>query len=284
LSEPFQILKAKSLPDPGLEDLTPSATSYDLEESREYLRNRFQAIANWIRQLPPGACPDGYVVLEVVLHPQRLRSVDFPDHFLRYLNLTVLRRRTIKHRPRKEFDPKPDQPDPDADFFSSSPHVGPGQTFSLYVVGRQKDLEVVDRKIQDIQPNTPISREMTFLETINSLKQADCIKLSRDTQNDSFEVTLQRLSSAGENFPLAQFCAYAQTAGFTVALEYHHKFEDLFIIPVNGSRLRLPHLAQFVFVRQIIEVGRLRSLETPVENIDSESPKAGEDKEGDRSK
>lgn len=87
----------------------------------------------------------------------------------------------------------------------------------------------------------------------------------RDTSGETgaFEVVLHQLPQRPGDFPLPEFCAYAERAGFTVHRDYAIKAGGLIFVPVKGAGVNLLRLAQFVFIREIKEGGRLRSLTPP---------------------
>ncbi|MDR0548989.1 MAG: hypothetical protein LBI10_06220 [Deltaproteobacteria bacterium] len=259
MSEIFQVLNSQLQPEPGWLKLAKSTVGYELEEARKRLLSCFEVIAAWIDRLPPLACPEGYVVLEVVLHPQRLRRVDCPRQFLNYLNFTILGSRKIKICPSKTFSVKSDLTDLDSPELGA-PDPDLSHTISLYVAGRLEELSAIDQKIMAIQPDSPPAREITGLESVNPLDPADCLKSLGPNQAAYYEVTLHQLPNAGENFPLSQFLAYAKATGFKASSELELKIDGLFFVPVSGSLSGLRYLAQFVFVREIKEVGHLRSL------------------------
>ncbi|MDR1044366.1 MAG: hypothetical protein LBP33_04505, partial [Candidatus Adiutrix sp.] len=86
----FKISTGRILSEPAPPPETPARPGYGFEETRRFLSERFQAAAESVRSLPAGACPDGYLVVEMVRHPDRLDKREFPGHFLQYLGLTLL--------------------------------------------------------------------------------------------------------------------------------------------------------------------------------------------------
>jgi hypothetical protein len=81
---------------------------------------------------------------------------------------------------------------------------------------------------------------------------------------DTFDVTLFVMPRRDdEEFPFRHFCAFAAEAGYEVKEDCRICGGGLLSVPVYGPRAGLPHLARFVFVRQIEEVAKLRPFETP---------------------
>ena len=248
----------------GPEGLEPG---YKFEEARLHLTERFAEVAAWARNLPEGAAPGGFLVLKAVLHPDRLARAHFPRHFLDYLDLSVLGSHKFKVLPKRAFGP------PDG------PAVGPGErpqqikagcarprrTISLFVAGRKERLEAAAQRLLDIRPDSPAARQMTCLETISPPDAAGHVKTFGDSETDSFEAVLHLWPGAGNDFPFSEFCAYAEKAGFTAHRDHALKAGGLMFVPVRGPRARLLHLAQFVFIREIKEAGRLRGLTPPEE-------------------
>ena len=242
------------------------APGYGFEEARLHLKERFEEAAAWARGLPEGASPGGCVVLKVVLHPDRLARAHFPRHFLDYLNFSVLGSHKFKVSPRRTFGP-PDGPAVGPG--ESPPQFGAGcarrRTISLFVAGLKENLEAAAQKLLDMPPQSPAARQMACLETISPLDAAGHIKTFGDSETDSFEAVLHLWPGAGGDFPLAEFCAYAEKAGFTAHRDHALKAGGLMFVPLRGARARLLHLAQFVFIREIKEAGRLRGLTPPEE-------------------
>jgi hypothetical protein len=239
----------------GPEGLEPG---YDFEEARQHLLERFAAVAAWSRRLPEGAAPNDYLVIKVVLHPDRLARAHAPRHFLSYLKFSVLGSHQIQTCPKKGLGPAGETVD-------TSPADGLRSTICLFVAGRKENFALAAQKFRDIRPDSPASRQMTWLETVSPLYAAGHIKTSGQTETDSFEATLHLLPEAEGDFPGPEFCDYAEKAGFTVHREHCLKTGGLMFVPLHGPRAKLLHLAQFVFIREIKEAGRLRGLTPPEE-------------------
>lgn len=283
MADRFKILSGRVIPETKPEIPKEVEAGYGFEEARQNLLNRFEVVAAWARGLPGGACPDGYVVIEVVLHPDRLARANFPRHFLRYLKLSVLGSHKFKVRPKRAFHAAGGPMTKDLSLprrqkrFILNRRESPSaarRTISLYVAGKKEDLAAVAQKFRDIWPDSPASRQMACLETVNPLDAASLIKTSGDSETDSFEVALHLLPEADSDFPLAAFCVYAGEAGFTAHREHGLKAGGLVFVPVHGPRAGLLRLAQFVFVREIKEAGRMRSLTPPREAAGGEASSA----------
>jgi hypothetical protein len=202
------------------------------------------------------------VVLEVVLHPRRLSRADYPGLFFKLFNLIVLGSRKLNLRLRQTFDSEPG-PAGAENSTASVPDLESRRTIGLFVAGQRDDLKAAAQKILSISPDSLAFQQMTLLETVNPLDSSRRLKLTQNSTVDFFEVALQRLPGATDDFPLKPFRAYAEAAGFSVHLENSLLTERLIFAPVRGPRSLLPHLAEFVFVREIKEIGRLRSLTPP---------------------
>ena len=265
---PGRVMAEAALPEPALPEAAgqalpgEAAPGYEFEEARLHLKECFAAVAAWARGLPEGASPGGFLVIKAVLHPDRLDYANSPRHFLQYLNLSVLGSHKFKVFPKRTFGPP------------GGPGLGPGEsqigagtarrrTISLFVAGRKENLEAAAQKLLDMPPNSPAARQMACLETISPPDAAGHVKTFGDSEVDSFEAVLHLWPGGEGDFPLAEFCAYAEKAGFTAHRDHALKAGGLMFVPVRGARARLLHLARFVFIREIKEVGRLRGLTPP---------------------
>jgi hypothetical protein len=245
--------------------------AYDFEESKNHLLGRFKAVAEAVRALPPGACPDDYMVVEATLHPDRLSKADFPRHFLRYLGLTLLGSRKLKIHPRRLFKR-----------LASNPVR---RTVNLYLAGHKAAFAAIADKFKNIRPDSPASSQMACLETVNPPDLSNRVNDSGTSEVDNFEVALHLMpldedgapvQTGGDqtdmdgrrHFPFRHFCAYAVAMGFTVREEYSFRSGGLAFVPVYGPRAKLTDLAKFVFVRQIQDVAMLRGLTPSDEKTD----------------
>lgn len=137
---------------------------YDFEEARNHLLGRFTEVAAWVRGLPEGASPDDYLVIKVVLHPDRLAQANFPRHFLRYLKLSILGSHEFKTRLKKSFDSAGEQANgPLGGVDGQFPPIARRRTISLYVAGCKEDMAAVAQKFRDIRPDSPAARQMACL-------------------------------------------------------------------------------------------------------------------------
>lgn len=244
---------------------------YAFEEARKRLLDRFKTVADWLGQLPAGACPDDYAVIKVILHPERLAGSNFPRHFLAYFKLSVLGSRKLGVRPQRAFR----SPPPgwwDKCLFYLFHRRRPRRSLCLYVAGRKANLAAAAQKFRDIWPDSPAARQMACLETVKPLETAVCLRTTGTSETDSFEVALHLLPEAADDFPLPDFCRYAEEAGFTVHRDHSFKVGSLVFVPVHGPRAKLPRLAQFVFVREIKEAARMRGLTPPASPADGQAP------------
>ncbi|MDR1044693.1 MAG: hypothetical protein LBP33_06185, partial [Candidatus Adiutrix sp.] len=146
------------------------------------------------------------------------------------------------------------------------PEANPNRrTVKLYVAGPQAAFAAAADKCRDIWPDSPAAAQMTCLETVSPVDQADLVTAPADLEKDTFDVTLFVMPRRDdEEFPFRHFCAFAAEAGYEVKEDYRICSGGLLSVPVYGPRAGLAHLARFVFVRQIEEVARLRPFETPL--------------------
>jgi hypothetical protein len=229
----------------------PARHGYEFEEARFFLMERFQAAAESIDSLPAGACPDGYLVVEIVQHPDRLGGGEFPSHFLSYLGLTIVGSRHLTLSPRRLFE---------------RPEADPNRTtVSLYVAGPKAAFVGAADKFRELWPDSKAAAQMACLETVRLLDQASRLLSEGAAGVAVFDVTLFPLPrSDDQEFPFRHFRAFAAEAGFDLKADCLIRRGGLLFLPVHGLRASLPRLAQFVFVRQIEEAARLRPFESPV--------------------
>ncbi|MDR1166062.1 MAG: S8 family peptidase [Deltaproteobacteria bacterium] len=230
---------------------------YAFAEAQGYIGDCFSDVEEWVRNLPPNACPGGYAVVECVLLPHLLSRAHFPSAFFDRFHLTVLGSHRLEARFRKVFV----SPDGGAAPRGGAPLNGRSfKTGALFVAGRLEDLKAAAQTILDLPPDSPAAKHMAYLEAVLPLDANSRLKLSPNAQSDSFEVVLHRLAAGGKEFPLDDFLAYAKEAGFEASRELCVVGKDLIFVAARGPQDQLQRLAEFVFVREIKEMGTLRGL------------------------
>ncbi|MDR0356203.1 MAG: S8 family peptidase, partial [Deltaproteobacteria bacterium] len=245
----------------------PASTnrSLNLDEALAFLAEKFREVAAEIKALPAESFPDDFAVVELILQPGRLNADNYPRHFFQGLNLTVLSSRYVKRRLRHLQGQSPEQPErPESS----------RDCLALHLAGRKSDLAEAARKIAHLEPKA--FSQMAFLEGVLLPSPEQKVKACGVSAADCFETVLSLLPGRDDSFPCSQFRQYAESLGFQV-LDHHREIvKNTAFIPVRGPRAALVKLAEFAFVRQILDVPKMRPFRpfNPLRSLQPESASA----------
>ncbi len=140
------------------------SSPYTLAEARSRLAPLVNEAASLARQLPDLACPEGFVVSKMTLHPSYIAKTSYPGHLLRAADLTAVGSRPAHVIPsrvvrsRKGTDGERE--------FHAVPGVEPRATTELFVAGLRSDLDSWAKALSDTDsPLDPDNDQLVQLES-----------------------------------------------------------------------------------------------------------------------
>jgi hypothetical protein len=172
------------------------------EVARVALEADFASVRIRIDALPDGACPEGLVVVEIVLRPGRLSPASHPDRLLKALGLHILGSRSCSIVPR-----------------SVAPGPGGGDgpsgelpTFSLWVAGTKPLFAQIAGEILRLEPEP--FRQLAYLEAVRFPSPGKRLSIPDSYEGEAYEAALHLLPGRHDLFPCRDFVAFAESLGF----------------------------------------------------------------------
>ena len=217
-------------PGPGL--IEPG---YSVEEALSKLHADFSEIAGSLGLRPPGLSPSGYVMLELVRHPDRQQERNFPHRFLAAMKLRPAGENRRAVEPRRRFGPA----DEENRF-----------TTCLAVLARKNDIAAIPAKIRALDPSSQAAREMTCLESASLEPPESRLFLEpgdrvADGTAELFEAVLLSFPGRKTLFPIDAFTGLAEKNGFQVIRAKKNDATGYLHVLMSGPREGLINLAEF---------------------------------------
>lgn len=226
--------------------MEPKDPPYDLPDAKKRLASQFVSAANTISQLPDAACPDGYAVGLITLHPQYTAKSYFPANLLREARMESIGSRPAKTTPEKWTK-------------KGEPEESP--TTQLYVAARRDDFEQFAKSVPNITNEDRSSRDLFKIENFRAPTTKDRVqRLSKRTAEPMLEVVLHTSGIPNSAGILEAFEAYAESFGLDPIMDRRFDVSGLTFLPVRAARDLIDDLSQFSFLRTIREMPGLRPL------------------------
>jgi hypothetical protein len=240
--------KCEILPEPPLPGASGGKGGFDFAAVSKRLTDRLLATGDWAKLLPEGACPDGVVLFEVILHPERLTRSAFPRLFFERLNLTYVASRRCE-APRLAAD----EAAPPASDGRGSGCGGAGQTFAVLVRCHLDDLFAAPGKLAAIEPGSTSAFDLDGIASIRPIDLSGRLKSIGSSLVDCYDVALHVLHSFDPFEIRNKFLEYAATCGFNPTDLVSGPEGGLIFVQVKGDRAGLVKLSLFVLIRDIWE-------------------------------
>ncbi|QEG35826.1 S8 family peptidase [Bythopirellula goksoeyrii] len=236
LTSPVNISKAMESKDPP----------YGLNDAKTRLAPQFAVAASSLAALPEEACPDGYSVGIVTLHPQFTAKSYFPGDLLREARMEAIGSRPARTTPEKWTK----QGDPE-----ESP------TTELFVAGRREDFDRFAKGIPNLSKTDRSSRDLFKIENFRAPQAKDRVqRLRKRTAEPMLEVVLHTSGIPRPSRILEAFEFYAESLGLDPIMDRRFDVSGLCFLPVRAPRQLIDDLSQFSFLRTIREMPGLRPL------------------------
>lgn len=226
--------------------MEPKTPPYDLATAKSRLTAQFAAASSAFSTLPESACPDGYTVGIVTLHPDYTAKSYYPGDFLKEARLEAIGSRPSRITPEKWS--KKDEP-------SDSP------TTELYVTGTREDFEAFSRALPQINESKKSSKDLFKIEKFRAPDVKDKLQtIKRKKDRLILEVVLHTSGVPHPAHILEAFEEYANSLDLTPDLNRRFEVGSLCFLPVRAERTQINELTKFSFLRTIREMPSLRPL------------------------
>jgi hypothetical protein len=236
LTSPVRVVKKPEPKDPP----------YDVPSAKARLAPQLASAISTFTKLPQNACPDGYTVGLITLHPQYTAKSYFPSALLREARMEAIGSRPTRTTPEKWTK----QGDPE-----ESP------TTELYVAARRKDFEEFAKQLPVLPDGEKSAGDLFKVEAFRAPLSTDRVQRIRSKVDRlMLEVVLHTSGIPKPAHILEAFEAYATSLELDADLDRRFEVGGLCFLPVRSSRESIAELSQFSFLRTIREMPGLRPL------------------------
>lgn len=219
------------------------AEAYSLAQARKRLAPQFAAAAQSLDALPAAACPGNFGVARLMLNPSFIARSYFPTRFLRTVGLESLGSRTVMVTP---------------DAWTKKGEPRECSTTELFVAGNRRAFRHIVDRIEEITEHSAEAEDLTHIEQFAAFEPLERVVSYGSAKDRFFEVGLHLVPDEGAGVVQRPFITFATELGLNVYADLDFTTGNLWFVPVEGAHAAIKKLAQFVFVRVIRPVPRLR--------------------------
>ncbi len=219
------------------------AEVYTLAQARQRLAPQFAKAAEAIDALPAEACPGDFGVARLMMNPSFIARSYFPTGMLRAIGLESIGSRTVKVTPEawtKKGEPRE------------------CTTTELFVAGKRRAFRSIIERTQEFEAQADEAVDLTHIEQFTAFAPAERITSFGGPKDRFFEVGIHLIPDEDPAVVQRPFVTFAESAGLKVHTDLEFTTGNLWFLPVEGARGAIEKLAQFVFVRVIRPVPKLR--------------------------
>jgi hypothetical protein len=219
------------------------AEVYTLAQARQRLAPQFAKAAEAIDALPAEACPGDFGVARLMMNPSFIARSYFPTGMLRAIGLESIGSRTVKVTPEawtKKGEPRE------------------CTTTELFVAGKRRAFRSIIERTQEFEAQADEAADLTHIEQFTAFAPAERITSFGGPKDRFFEVGIHLIPDEDPAVVQRPFVTFAEAAGLKVHVDLEFTTGNLWFLPVEGARGAIEKLAQFVFVRVIRPVPKLR--------------------------
>ncbi len=226
--------------------MEPKAPPYDLGTAKQRLSSQFATAVAEFAELPTAACPDGYAVGLITLHPQYTAKSYFPDDLLNDARMQAIGSRPARVTPEKWTK-------------KSAPEESP--TTELFVAARREDFAAFAKQLPRISESDNASRDLFKVEAFRAPQSKDRIqRINKKLDRPLLEIVLHTSGIRRPARILEAFEEYAQSLDLKPDLDRRFEVGALCFLPMRAPRELIDELSKFSFLRTIREMPGLRPL------------------------
>lgn len=225
----------------------PKAKPYTFDEARTRLLERVQVAAQEIAALPALACPRNRAVAAMTVHPSYVAKTWYPTGLLDALGLEAVGSRPVVIEPEQ---------------WGKKRHPDTAISARVFVAG---DRTVFAKWADDLPNWQPEGgkEQLDRLEDFEPFKPKERIRpLSSSHESILLEVVLHATDQPESEYVLVGFQRYLRSLGITVDMGRRMHARGLCFLPLRASRVLVPEIAKFSFLRVLREMPTLRELPT----------------------
>jgi hypothetical protein len=221
------------------------AEVYTFQQAALRLNPQFSETAAALDTLPLDACPGDFGVARLMMNPSYIARSFFPIAMLRTVGLESVGSRTVKVTPggwTKKGAPQE------------------CTTTELFVAGKRQAFRNLKSWTQQVDPDTEEALDMAHIENFAAFSSEQRVAAFGRKKDRFFEVGVHLLPDENRLFVQRAFAQYAKDAEVKVHSDLGFTAGNLWFVPVEGKHDDIKRLAEFVFVRVIRPMPKLRSM------------------------
>jgi hypothetical protein len=229
----------------GPKRMPGKAEVYSLQEAVQRLTPQFSEVAAALDALPLQACPGDFGVARLTMNPSYIARSFFPVAMLRDVGLESVGSRTVKVTPggwTKKGTPRE------------------CTTTELFVAGKRQAFRHLKGWARGVEAESNEALDLAHIERFSVFMPDDRI-VDRGSKKDRFfEVGLHLLPDENHFVIQRAFAEYAQGLDVKVHSTLGFTAGRLWFVPVESKQHSIDRLAEFVFVRVIRPMPKLRGM------------------------
>jgi hypothetical protein len=221
------------------------AEVYTFQQAIQRLRPQFQDAAAQLDALPDNACPGDFGVARLTMNPSYIARSFFPVAMLRTVGLESVGSRTVKLTPdgwTKKGDPRE------------------CTTTELFVAGKRQAFRNLKTWTREVGADSDEALDLAHIERFAAFAPEERIVSLGKKKDRFFEVGLHLLPDEDRLFVQRAFAKYAKSVEVKVHTDLGFTAGNLWFVPVEGAHDGIEQLAEFVFVRVVRPMPKLRGL------------------------
>lgn len=221
------------------------AEVYTLQEAVRRLTPQFTQAASALDALPPEACPGDFGVARLTMNPSYIARSFFPAAILRSVGLESVGSRTVKVKP---------------DGWTKKGTPRECTTTELFVAGKRQSFRNLEDWATEVEGESDEALDLAHIERFSVFAPEERIVSLGGEKQRFFEVGIHLLPDEDRQLVQRAFTKYALSHQVKVHSELGFTAGNLWFVPIEGKPDDISHLAEFVFVRVIRPMPKLRGM------------------------
>lgn len=218
---------------------------YTFQEAARRLTPQFSETAAALDRLPPEACPGDFGVVRLTMNPSYIARSFFPVAMLRTVGLESVGSRTVKVTP---------------DGWTKKGAPQECTTTELFVAGKRQVFRNLNDWTQQVEAESDEALDLAHIEKFSAFAPEQRIANYGSKRDRFFEVGIHLLPDENRLFVQRAFAKYAKDVEVKVHSDLGFTAGNLWFVPVEGKHSNIERLTEFVFVRVIRPMPKLRGM------------------------
>jgi hypothetical protein len=221
------------------------AEVYTLHQAAERLVPQFIGTAEALDALVPEACPGDFGVARLTMNPSYIAKSFFPMAMLRSVGLESVGSRTVRVNPKGWTKKDP---------------LRECTTTELFVAGKRNAFRQLKDWPDTLQEKSKEALDLAHIEQFSAFAPEERIVSYGGKKDRFFEVGVHLLPDEDNQAIQQAFASFAKSVDAEVHTSLGFIAGNLWFVPVEGMRQSIGRLAEFVFVRVIRPMPKLRGM------------------------